>query len=70
MDKSSPGWRIPLGAAAEFADAGVQPPVDEEEGQEVDPKARGEYERRRGWRVDQGTLERFRELVAGFKGTQ
>jgi tRNA pseudouridine38-40 synthase len=36
----------------------------------VDPKARGEYERRRGWRVDEGTMKRFRNLIAQFQGTQ
>lgn len=37
---------------------------------ELGPKARGEYERRRGWRLDSTTLERFRALIAQFKGTQ
>jgi hypothetical protein len=37
---------------------------------ELGPRAKGEYERRRGWRVDQGTMDRFRKLVAEFKGTQ
>lgn len=77
MDKSSPGWREKLGAAAVFADESPDlPPPDRswlrEEGEEekVDPKSRGEYERRRGWRVDKDTLERFREIVSKFQGTQ
>jgi tRNA pseudouridine38-40 synthase len=40
------------------------------EGEALNPKERGEFERRRGWRIDQGTLERFRELVNEFHGSQ
>jgi tRNA pseudouridine38-40 synthase len=36
----------------------------------VAPKKAGEFERRRGWRCDQSTLERFRALVKEFVGTQ
>jgi tRNA pseudouridine38-40 synthase len=42
----------------------------EGEGKGLNPKERGEFERRRGWRVDQGTLERFRGLVDAFHGSQ
>jgi tRNA pseudouridine38-40 synthase len=71
MDASSPGWREALGAAAEYSDAGVK--LEDLEGQEagkVDPRTRGEYERRRAWRVDQPTLERFRALIDKYTGTQ
>lgn len=34
------------------------------------PKKAGEFERRRGWRCDQGTLERFKALIKEFVGTQ
>ncbi|ORY24576.1 pseudouridine synthase [Naematelia encephala] len=74
LDASSPGWRDTLGAAAEFADA-AEPTVKSGEGGEgegdvdVDPKARGEYERRRGWRIDPGTMGRFRDLVKEYLGT-
>lgn len=33
-------------------------------------QSRGEYERKRNWRVDEATMKRFRTLVAEFKGTQ
>jgi tRNA pseudouridine38-40 synthase len=69
LDKSSPGWRDALGSAAEFSDATPED-VAPVEGEEVTPARRGEYERRRGWRVDEGTLERFRALVKQFEGTQ
>jgi len=36
----------------------------------VAPKKAGEFERRRGWRCDQSTLERFRALIKEFVGTQ
>lgn len=54
--------------AGEGAGAGAS--VGEDEETKLDPKARGEYERRRTWRVDPDTLKRFRELIAEFKGTQ
>lgn len=56
--------------AAEGAGVGAGAGVGEDEETKVDPKARGEYERRRTWRVDPHTLKRFRELIAEFKGTQ
>ncbi|WRT66743.1 tRNA pseudouridine(38-40) synthase [Kwoniella shivajii] len=74
LDKSSPGWRDLLGKeAVEFVDAA--PSLEPEEGEEgenggkINPKNRGEFERRRGWRVDSKTLERFRDLLAQYKGT-
>lgn len=70
MDASSPGWREALGPAAEFSDAGAPPTQEEEAEGEANPKTRGEYERRRGWRVDQQTLQRFRDLIDMYKGTQ
>lgn len=73
MDQSSPGWREALGEAAKFADGGSPATIEgAEEGEEVkvDPKARGEFERKRGWRVDEPTLSRFRELIAMYTGTQ
>ena len=82
LDESSPGWREQLGVAAEFVDAGVELPPRENriaegktEGRDdeddfLDPRMRGEYERRRGWRVDQDTLTRFRALIAQYKATQ
>jgi tRNA pseudouridine38-40 synthase len=42
----------------------------EGEGIKVAPKKAGEFERRRGWRCDQSTLERFRALIKEFVGTQ
>ncbi|KAK4684269.1 tRNA pseudouridine38-40 synthase, partial [Tremellales sp. Uapishka_1] len=68
LNESSPGWRDSLGDAAVFSDASPELP-DVEEGEKLDPRARGEYERRRGWRVDEGTLKRFRGLIAQYKGT-
>lgn len=82
LDKSSPGWREALGPAAEFADAGlaaieaaaeagaevVESKPDDEI--RVDKKMRGEFERKRGWRVDEQTLDRFKALIAKYKGTQ
>jgi tRNA pseudouridine38-40 synthase len=41
-----------------------------EEIPKVAPKKAGEFERRRGWRCDQGTLARFRELINEYVGTQ
>jgi len=77
MDASSPGWRATLGASAEFADAAPALTIeaDGEGGRmdvdvEADPKRKGEYERRRGWRVDEATMKRFRDLIAEFSGTQ
>jgi len=69
LDASSPSWRDKVGPAAAFADASPDLPP-EGEGNQADPKQRGEYERRRAWRVDEGTVKRFRDLVAEFKGTQ
>ncbi len=72
LDESSPGWREALEPGASFADEGI-PAVEEEtrnEDVEVDPRLRGEYERRRGWRVDKPTMERFRTLIQMFKGTK
>ncbi|KAL7420480.1 tRNA pseudouridine synthase 1 [Cryptotrichosporon argae] len=66
LDETSPGWRVPLGAAAEFADA---EPAPLEDGDVADPRARREYERRRGWRVDQASVDRFRALVKEYLGT-
>jgi tRNA pseudouridine38-40 synthase len=71
MDESSPGWRETLGPAAEYADGGLQATMIGDDGEvKEDPKARGEFERRRAWRVDEMTLTRFRNLVAQYKGTQ
>jgi tRNA pseudouridine38-40 synthase len=36
----------------------------------IAPKKAGEFERRRGWRCDQPTLERFRALIKEYVGTQ
>ncbi|OCF75536.1 tRNA pseudouridine(38-40) synthase [Kwoniella mangroviensis CBS 8886] len=71
LDKSSPGWRDLLGKeAVDFVDAAPSfEPEGEEEGGKVNPKNRGEFERRRAFRVDSKTLERFRELIAQYKGT-
>jgi len=44
--------------------------LKEGEGIKVAPKKAGEFERRRGWRCDQSTLERFRALIKEFVGTQ
>ena len=44
--------------------------VKEGEPTKVAPKKAGEFERRRGWRCDQSTLERFRALIKEFVGTQ
>nr|XP_031858534.1 tRNA pseudouridine(38-40) synthase [Kwoniella shandongensis]KAA5525606.1 tRNA pseudouridine(38-40) synthase [Kwoniella shandongensis] len=69
LDESSPGWRDALGPAAEFADAAPPMVQDEETGEAIEPRNRGEFERRRGWRVDEGTMKRFRDLIAQYKGT-
>ncbi|WVR06656.1 tRNA pseudouridine(38-40) synthase [Kwoniella sp. DSM 27419] len=81
LDRSSPGWRDLLGKeAVEFVDAApsLAPEEGDAEGDggegegkefKINPKNRGEFERRRGWRVDAKTLERFRELIAQYKGT-
>lgn len=86
LDISSPGWRDGLGAAAEFADAVVSDADEEapaisvttettgEEGGRTEtakvPSGRREFERRRAWRVDEGTMTRFRALVEKFLGTR
>ena len=77
MNVSSPGWRDALGVAAEFSDAGVAPMPEpgfgegpQSEEAKMDPRTRGEYERRRGWRVDDGTMKRFRELIKEFEGSR
>ena len=44
--------------------------VKEGEPVKVVPKKAGEFERRRGWRCDSATLERFRALIKEFVGTQ
>ncbi|WVW85112.1 tRNA pseudouridine(38-40) synthase [Kwoniella bestiolae CBS 10118] len=72
LDRSSPGWRDLLGKeAVDFIDAApkFEPETEEDGGKVINPKNRGEFERRRGWRVDNKTLERFRELIAQYKGT-
>jgi tRNA pseudouridine38-40 synthase len=76
LDRTSPGWRDALGSAGEFADAGTL--ITEEEGKvptegegiEGGQTTRREFERRRGWRVDEATLERFKALIAQFEGSQ
>jgi tRNA pseudouridine38-40 synthase len=82
LDKSSPGWREALGPAAEFSDAGLvaaeaaaEAEADAEDSKpddeiRVDKRMRGEFERKRGWRVDAQTLDRFKALIAKYKGTQ
>lgn len=70
LNGSSPGWRDGLGPGAEFADQTPDMTGSAGEGEALNPKERGEFERRRGWRIDQGTLERFRELVNEFHGSQ
>ena len=72
MNATSPGWREKLGPAAEFADAALDNGAGASaEGEDDDtPGKRMEYERRRGWRVDEETLERFRQILAAYKGTQ
>ncbi|OCF37335.1 tRNA pseudouridine(38-40) synthase [Kwoniella heveanensis BCC8398] len=74
LDASSPGWRDLLGKeAVDFVDAAPAfVPEEGAEGEEegkLNPKNRGEFERRRGWRLDAKTLERFRALIAEYKGT-
>ena len=70
LNASSPGWRDGLGPGADFADQTPDMTESAGEGEALNPKERGEFERRRGWRIDQGTLERFRELVNEFHGSQ
>ncbi|WVQ96606.1 tRNA pseudouridine(38-40) synthase [Kwoniella sp. CBS 9459] len=74
LDASSPGWRDLLGKeAVDFVDAAPAfVPEEAAEGEEegkLNPKNRGEFERRRGWRLDAKTLDRFRALIAEYKGT-
>lgn len=69
LDISSPDWRDIVGEGpCSFADARLPMPTSDEG--EVDPKVRGEYERKRRWRVDEKTLNRFRDIIAQYKGTQ
>ncbi|KLT42722.1 pseudouridine synthase [Cutaneotrichosporon oleaginosum] len=68
LDETSPGWKEPLKQALEFVDA-APPLTAGAEGEELDPKLRGEFERRRGWRVDEETLKRFDALIQQYKGT-
>ncbi|WVQ73440.1 tRNA pseudouridine(38-40) synthase [Cryptococcus sp. DSM 104548] len=69
LDETSPGWREVVGEeACGFADARLPMPTSEEG--DVDPKVRGEFERKRGYRVDEKTLNRFRDIVAMYKGTR
>ena len=73
MDASSPGWRDALGSIAAFSDASPESSTEVKEDRldvDADPKQKGEFERRRGWRVDEGTMKRFTNLIAEFKGTQ
>ncbi|BEJ17427.1 hypothetical protein CspHIS471_0608280 [Cutaneotrichosporon sp. HIS471] len=68
LDETSPGWRDIVKSGLEFVDAA--PPMEEPaEGEDYDPKQRGEFERRRGWRVDEDTLKRFDDLIQQYKGT-
>lgn len=68
LDEVSPGWRDIVKTGLEFVDA-APAALPADDGEAIDPKARGEFERRRGWRIDAGTLERFRGLIAEYKGT-
>jgi len=68
LDETSPGWREVVKVPAEFVNA-APPPPEPVEGETIDPKSRGEFERRRGWRCDPDTLARFREIIAVYKGT-
>jgi tRNA pseudouridine38-40 synthase len=70
LNESSPGWREGLGPGAAFVDEAPELPAVDEAGEKVDPRSRGEFERRRGWRVDEGTMARFRALIAQYHGTQ
>ncbi|KIR52998.1 tRNA pseudouridine(38-40) synthase [Cryptococcus gattii Ru294] len=68
LDISSPDWREIVGEyPCSFADGRLPMPTSDEG--EVDPKVRGEYERKRKWRVDERTLNRFRDIIAQYKGT-
>ncbi|EIW67637.1 hypothetical protein TREMEDRAFT_14084, partial [Tremella mesenterica DSM 1558] len=70
LDSSSPGWREGLGPGTEFVNAA--PPlveVDESAVTTDTPARRGEYERRRNWRVDEGTMGRFRGLMSMYLGS-
>ena len=58
LNASSPGWRDNLGPGAAFAD----------EAPDMTESAEGEG--LRGWRVDEGTLGRFRALIDQFHGSQ
>nr|ODN89350.1 tRNA pseudouridine(38-40) synthase [Cryptococcus depauperatus CBS 7855] len=68
LDESSSNWRQVVGEkACAFADARLPMPTTEEG--DLDPKVRGEFERKRTWRVDEKTLSRFRDIIAEYKGT-
>ncbi|WVQ84230.1 tRNA pseudouridine(38-40) synthase [Cryptococcus sp. DSM 104549] len=67
LDESCPDWREVIGPACEFSDATNPPPIDLEG--EPTPQQRGEFERRRGWRVDERTMKRFRDIIAQYTGT-
>lgn len=67
LDSTSPGWRDVVATPLAFSDAAPPPPAAEEG--DIDPRSRGEFERRRTWRVDADTLSRFRALIAEYKGT-
>lgn len=68
LDQVSPGWREVVKVPAEFVDAAPAIP-EPKEGDPADPKSRGEFERRRGWRIDPDTLQRFRNMIAEYQGT-
>jgi tRNA pseudouridine38-40 synthase len=78
LDASSPGWRTALSAADAFwlgegkdeADEAWRATTTEEEKDKYLNAKRASAEKWRGWRVDGDTMNRFREVIAGYKGTQ
>lgn len=69
LDETSPGWRDIVKNGLEFVDAAPSFPKLADGDEVFDPKLRGEFERRRGWRCDPDTLKRFDELIQQYKGT-
>ncbi|ORX37055.1 pseudouridine synthase [Kockovaella imperatae] len=66
------GVDLAPGAEAIEGSTGAEKSGDEtkrEEREKLDNRSRGEYERRRGWRVDKDTLAKFRALIKEFEGT-
>jgi tRNA pseudouridine38-40 synthase len=79
LDASSPGWRDALSVPDAFwQDAEEGKILNDVDWKDMSKSERAsiqdaklkEAERWRGWRVDEASLNRFKEVIAGYKGTQ